>query len=436
MLLFLSLTGLFLSILLLIFSVKRLPSSWYLGAFFFLVSQYALIYYILVESHSVWLTVIFFIHPAFLLYLTGPVLFIYVRSVLTDQVNLRRKDLWHLLPAVIFFLSTLPYLLLSGEEKTANATLIASDIINLKYIRTSLLQEWMHPALIFVSRPLLVLFYAVWSLVILIRWLVHRQNDTVLTQQRYMIQWLFVLLGFVFILTVSHLIAMLDAYYFSDLKLFFTLKLLHLFSGIGLTGLLLSPLFFPSILYGMPKVPENRTVEATQSAPQPGGPEIPAEIAKEPLKQGFEEKYLRQIGFRVDSCMEQLKPYLQADCNIACLARLTNIPAHHLAYYFREIKHQPFNEYRNIWRVNHAKKMLREGKSKELTLEAIGLLSGFSTRNTFYTAFKKIEGVSPSVYSSPCYPSPNPSPKREGLSSPPSLLGEGGRGDGVENGIL
>lgn len=33
-----------------------------------------------------------------------------------------------------------------------------------------------------------------------------------------------------------------------------------------------------------------------------------------------------------------------------------------------------------------------------MTLEAIGMLSGFLTRNTFFTAFKKFEGISPGAY--------------------------------------
>ena len=100
----------------------------------------------------------------------------------------------------------------------------------------------------------------------------------------------------------------------------------------------------------------------------------------------------------MDECMQQLQPYQQNDCNLAYMAKLTGIPAHHLAYYFREEQRQPFNEYRNFWRVKHAKNLIREGKTKELTLEAIGLLSGFSTRNTFYTAFRKIEGTPPSAF--------------------------------------
>jgi AraC-like DNA-binding protein len=96
--------------------------------------------------------------------------------------------------------------------------------------------------------------------------------------------------------------------------------------------------------------------------------------------------------------MQQLQPYLQNDCNLAYMAKLTGLPAHHLAYYFREERRQPFNNYRNLWRVQHAKNLVLEGKTRELTLEAIGQLSGFSSRSAFFTAFKKVEEISPSAF--------------------------------------
>jgi YesN/AraC family two-component response regulator len=83
---------------------------------------------------------------------------------------------------------------------------------------------------------------------------------------------------------------------------------------------------------------------------------------------------------------------------MAQLSVYTQIPVHHLSFYFREEKKQHFNEYRNEWRVNHAKVLIKEGKANEITLEAIGLLSGFSTRNTFFKSFKKVEGISPGVF--------------------------------------
>jgi AraC-like DNA-binding protein len=59
-----------------------------------------------------------------------------------------------------------------------------------------------------------------------------------------------------------------------------------------------------------------------------------------------------------------------------------------------------FINYRNQWRVENAKTLIKEGKAEELTLEAIGMLSGFTNRNSFIVAFKRVEGIPPNQYAS------------------------------------
>ncbi|MCK9205087.1 MAG: helix-turn-helix domain-containing protein [Bacteroidales bacterium] len=396
MLLFLSLTGIFLSVILLSFNARKYTSSIYLGLFFFLVSMYGLIQYILVFSKSRLLVALVFVHPIFLMYLVGPMLYWYVRSVLTDDSRLKKKDLWHLLPALIFLLSVIPYLFTPWAEKIENADLLIASISNLKTIHSSLLYNFIPQAVIFISRPALALCYTLASIVIFIRWAHQRRNAGVLSQQRYLIRWLTVLLGFFLILLVSLLLALTEAYSYKNLNLYFTLELLQLFSGIGLTGMLISPFFFPSLLYGMPRFPvEEKGIriralsrdQADEAIRQRKGPD-------------FETDYLVGIEDKVNRCMEELKPYLQSECNLAYISKMIGVPAHHLGYYFREVKKQPFNDFRNEWRIKHAKDMIRGGKTDELTLEAIGHTSGFSSRNTFYLCFKKVEGITPSVYAS------------------------------------
>ena len=125
--------------------------------------------------------------------------------------------------------------------------------------------------------------------------------------------------------------------------------------------------------------------------------EVPSEEKRKNVL-NFEAEYIHDIGQKVLNCMETYRPYLQADCNLAYISRLLEIPMHHLAFYFREEKKQSFNDFRNEYRVRYARQLIRQGKAKEMTLEAIGLLSGFSTRKTFIAAFKKVEGVPPGVF--------------------------------------
>ena len=57
---------------------------------------------------------------------------------------------------------------------------------------------------------------------------------------------------------------------------------------------------------------------------------------------------------------------------------------------------QNFKEYINSYRINHAKEMIQKGSN--FSLEGIGYESGFNSRTSFYRAFKKFEGRTPSEY--------------------------------------
>jgi transcriptional regulator GlxA family with amidase domain len=46
-------------------------------------------------------------------------------------------------------------------------------------------------------------------------------------------------------------------------------------------------------------------------------------------------------------------------------------------------------------RVRHVKRMLQDGNNHHMTLDAIGLSSGFSSATVFRKAFREITGMSP-----------------------------------------
>jgi len=115
----------------------------------------------------------------------------------------------------------------------------------------------------------------------------------------------------------------------------------------------------------------------------------------------LDTEYIRFIDSAIINCMENDKPYLQRDCNLSYFSKVVHIPQHHLSYYFREVKKQPFNEFRNSWRVNHAKELIEENKGKLFTMETIGQMSGFTSKNAFFVSFKKLEGTTPGNFGSP-----------------------------------
>jgi AraC-like DNA-binding protein len=398
MLLFISLAGFFLSSILLVYNAGKYRSSIYLGLFFLLLSLYGFFQYVLLYSKSVWLISIFlfnvsiFVSP---IYLIGPMLYWYVRSVLKDDYRLKRSDLFHFIPMVVFFIAALPNAFVPWAQKVEVARAVVNDpaFIN-EYSATMLTKIFPHVS-VFLSRPLLVLLYTAWSVVLLIVYLRKRISTAVFSKQSFMKSWLFHLLGFTLILSASQVILLVRTFemQFSDAS--FALNLVRVLSIAGLIGLLISPFFFPSILYGLPRMPE--------SSRKPGTSEVKDETthrgSKAP-KVSYETEYLKSIEKKTESCMSELKPYLSPDCNLAYFSKLINVPAHHLAYYFKEIRKQRFNDFRNKSRIEHAKNLIEKGKAGEMTLEAIGSLSGFNSRNAFIADFKKFEGISPGAYSS------------------------------------
>jgi AraC-like DNA-binding protein len=318
-------------------------------------------------------------------------LFWYVRSILTDNPRLGKWDLLHFLPMVAFLAATIPYMLTPYSLKVEVAAKIVEDSMNLgKYNGTYII----FPVIVtYLSRPVLILGYTLWSAGLFIRYLLKKGKSSVLSRQHFMAKWLSVLLVLLFIWIFSHFIIFLEFFTWSDIKIFYTLNVLQVLSGTGLIGLLISPFFFPGILYGLPRVPQGLLTSEPDAAENDSSPE---KTNKHLLS--FESDYLHSIGRKADFCMNELHPYLQPNFNLFKLSVLIDIPVHHLAYYFREEKKQSFNDFRNEWRLTHAKRLIREGKASELTMEAIGLLSGFSSRNTFLIAFKKAEGIAPAVY--------------------------------------
>lgn len=417
MVLFLSIAGIFLSILLISFSARNYRSSIYLGLFFFLLSLYAFYLYALIYSQSVfWVKFFLFLIPIFgtLLYLIGPMLFWYIRSVITDHHKLRKSDWWHFLPAAIFFFAALPGLFSSQAGYADAARVIASNADAIGTYKPTLLSVFMPFPVLFLSRPIIILGYTIAAIVILLRYFLNHDKSSTFHGQSFMRKWLITLLGSLFVLVLSHIFILLD--FTSDtINLFAFLKTLQIISATAITGLLVSPFFFPAILYGLPRLPdtvvipgndaiaeETRMSKASIVSP---GDLKQSNIEKESLisasksnNSNFEFGYLEFIGKQTDHSMKEFQPYLQQDFNLAQLSALAHIPVHHLSYYFREVKQMSFTDYRNQWRVDHAKNLIHEGKFNELTLEAIGFLSGFASRNTFLNAFKKAEGTSPNAF--------------------------------------
>lgn len=126
-----------------------------------------------------------------------------------------------------------------------------------------------------------------------------------------MLKWLWVFLGFQFLFVISNLALIFKTFVQQIPQLFFTVNLLQIFFMTGTIGLLISPFFFPSILYGLPRYPEP-LLKADQN--ERAEDDTMPEKKVSPLN--LEENYMQFIRQKTESAMMNDHDYLITALNL------------------------------------------------------------------------------------------------------------------------
>jgi len=88
--------------------------------------------------------------------------------------------------------------------------------------------------------------------------------------------------------------------------------------------------------------------------------------------------------------------FLNPNLTLADVANELNVSKHNLSQYLNEKVSKSFTTYVNDFRIERAKQLLQTGSN--YTIDALGYDSGFNSKSTFYTAFKKTTGKTPNEF--------------------------------------
>lgn len=111
-----------------------------------------------------------------------------------------------------------------------------------------------------------------------------------------------------------------------------------------------------------------------------------------------DEKYFSQLVLKSQEIMVTKKLFLDQQLTLSKLSKEIDVRDHNLS---RAINHElkiNFFDYVNGYRVQEAKALLQSADSRKYTVEHIGIQAGFSSKATFYRAFKKHTGITPSKF--------------------------------------
>jgi AraC-like DNA-binding protein len=114
------------------------------------------------------------------------------------------------------------------------------------------------------------------------------------------------------------------------------------------------------------------------------------------LDDGQVSEYLK----RLEICMSIEKPYRDPLLTLGQLANKTGITLHYLSRIINEQKNQNFFDYINSYRIEEVKEKINNPAYSYLSLLGIAFDSGFNSKSAFNRFFKKITGVTPSMYKS------------------------------------
>jgi AraC-like DNA-binding protein len=85
------------------------------------------------------------------------------------------------------------------------------------------------------------------------------------------------------------------------------------------------------------------------------------------------------------------------DLTLPDVAEALDVPPHLLSQYLNDNLGKSFTSFVNEYRVRAVEQELQK-EDHQLTLEAIGNECGFRSNSSFYNAFKKVKGMTPSQF--------------------------------------
>lgn len=125
---------------------------------------------------------------------------------------------------------------------------------------------------------------------------------------------------------------------------------------------------------------------------------MPASESASYRKSGLTDDEAQNYQKNLLRVMENDKPYLNNDLTLRDLADKLKMSTHNLSEILNTRLRQSFYDFINGYRVEEVKRRMADKESENYNLLSIAFDSGFNSKSSFNTIFKKHTGVTPSQY--------------------------------------
>ena len=111
---------------------------------------------------------------------------------------------------------------------------------------------------------------------------------------------------------------------------------------------------------------------------------------------------LQELKVKLEKVLLEKKPYLDEDLTLSKLAQFVDVSDKKLSTFLNQYLNTTFYDLINEHRVEAVKEKLKSDKFENITLLGIAYESGFKSKTSFNRIFKKETGFSPSEYKKIC----------------------------------
>lgn len=309
--------------------------------------------------------------------LIGPLIYLYVTSYTNKSQKFNPTVLLHIFPYVFFTTAVFLKLTVFSE----GSVIEDRDII----------EQVDHPFFLFMNlfRICYNLFFCVAALVIL-----KKHSKTIgkhfsysenidMKWLRYIIIMMLSLATIVIITQVLH--NFFDIFHWRHLENFIYTFVTIVVFIMGYYGIKQQIIFVPSTRNM--KNPEKSNISSSSN-----------EIKKQYLKSVLSKEDSQNHLNRLQNYMKEERPYLNGKLSLKEVAEYLDISHNHLSQVINENLNKNFFDFVNVYRVDLVKEKMLDSSNKNITLLSIAYDSGFNSKSSFNSIFKKITGLTPSQY--------------------------------------
>lgn len=116
------------------------------------------------------------------------------------------------------------------------------------------------------------------------------------------------------------------------------------------------------------------------------------------VKSGLSQSELQAFATSLSVAMETKQLFLNPELTLSEVSEHLQIPKHYLTQALSSVLHKNFYQFINEYRVKEVIVKLEKQDIQRFTLLAIAYDSGFNSKSTFNSVFKRITGQTPSAY--------------------------------------